>query len=264
MSEENQVEEVETPQEEVEEQQEIEQVNPSEVKARQRGWVSRDEWVEQGKDESDWVSHKAFNEKGSMVSEMNRLKGELKKFDSRLKDNNEYWKLQLSAQKTELETKLDEAVDIGDKDEVKNLNAQIKQVEKAAENIDKSEAQESQLDAGDMQAENNYFASLGKGAQAYATQAAQPFIAQGLAGQALVDAVSAEVAREFPPTNPNRSKAPVTTSKSPSSKKPQKDSVSVASLGQADLSMINAMKNHGPYKGKSDSEILKILQDSKR
>lgn len=46
------------------------QSNPQEEKASSLGWVSREEWVEQGKDPDDWKPAKLFLEHGEMIGKI--------------------------------------------------------------------------------------------------------------------------------------------------------------------------------------------------
>lgn len=241
------------------EPEEIQSVDPAEAQARAKGWVSLEEWQEKGNDVNDWVGYNRFNEKGDMISSINSLKNDIKSVDKRLANNNEYWKAQLETQKSELLTKRNEAITQGDVDAVNKLDGEINSVDQQVNSLAMPEVSQE-----DMKAELAFYDSLPKGKQAFAQQVAAPLIVNGLSGQDLVNAVSAELEREFPATNPKRNNASVTDGKRTTSTKKDDDSVSLDTLSATDKAFINTMKNTGHFKGMSDSEILKTIQDSKR
>lgn len=53
------------------------QSNPHESKASELGWVSKEEWVEQGKDPDDWKPAKLFLEHGDMIGKIRSQAKEL-------------------------------------------------------------------------------------------------------------------------------------------------------------------------------------------
>lgn len=76
-------EELEVKQEEkVEAKPEVEvevQVSPVEESARGQGWVSKEEWVESGRDEAEWRPAKEFVERGEIFKTLHDVRRELKK-----------------------------------------------------------------------------------------------------------------------------------------------------------------------------------------
>lgn len=260
----NQVEDNQT------EQQESPQVSAGEAKARSKGWVSRDEWVESGKDENDWVNFKHFNEKGELIAQARESRRMKEEFDQRISANNDMWKAQLELQKQDLIKQRDEAIDLADKDAVKELDSKIAAVDKQASTLEEPEEPEAlapgQPTPEDIQAENTYFSTLdGRAKQAFAQQLATQFVGMGLSGQSLVDAIDVEMKKEFPNVNPNRQKASMTDTKSRSTgNNSDKPAYSVDSLTAEDKRMLQALKNTNPkYQKMKDSEILKIFNDSK-
>lgn len=247
--------------EETTETAEIPQVDPAEAKARSKGWVGLEEWTEQGKDPNDWAPYKFFNEKGDMISQIQSLKRQNKDFDSRLSQNNEYWKVQLDIQKQSLLSQRNEAIEDADVAKVTALDKQIGDIDKQQASLSTPTAP--QIDPADVAAEEAYFATLTtRSKQVFAQTVAAPLIQQGLSGQDLIDAVDAEMQKEFPKTNPRRSAAPVTDSKPRQSK--SNDDYSVDSLSKEDRQILSMMKSYPSFKGKSDAEILKTFKDSKK
>lgn len=246
----------------VEQVQETPEVSPAEAKARAKGWVGLEEWQEQGKDANDWVPYKFFNEKGEMIGQIQQLKKQTKEFDNRLSDNNAYWKTQLEIQKTDLLQQRNEAIENADVSTVNKLDKQINAIDEQQGKLE--DQAQPQIDPADLAVENEYFTSLAsKPKQLYAADVAAQYVAQGLTGQSLVDAVDAMVKKEFPPQNPRRNAAPVTDS-TKSKSRSNDDDLSLDSLSKDDKMILNSLKNVPRWKGKSDAEILKAIKDSKK
>lgn len=75
------VKEAEEPAPEIEETIEA---NPTEDKAREQGWVSKDEWVDSGKSADEWRSAKEFVDRGELFQSIHTTKRELKQTQSQL------------------------------------------------------------------------------------------------------------------------------------------------------------------------------------
>lgn len=58
--------------------------NPVEMQAREQGWVSKEEWVESGRDESDWRPAKEFIDRGELYRSIHSTKRELKQTQAAL------------------------------------------------------------------------------------------------------------------------------------------------------------------------------------
>ncbi len=82
MSEELEVKVEET--KEVEQTVEEVQISPVETTARDQGWVSKEEWVEQGRDESEWRPAKEFVDRGELYKSIHSTKRELKQTQAAL------------------------------------------------------------------------------------------------------------------------------------------------------------------------------------
>lgn len=67
-----------------EEKQEEVQLSPTEVTAREQGWVSEEEWVAEGKDASEWRSAKEFVDRGELYRSIHSTKRELKQTQAAL------------------------------------------------------------------------------------------------------------------------------------------------------------------------------------
>src|SRR3990167_5906236 len=80
--------EAEVPSETPETPQETEtpEVDPAETLARSGGWVSKDEWTEQGKDPALWRDAPIFNERGEFMRKISNLSKQVKSQASAMKD----------------------------------------------------------------------------------------------------------------------------------------------------------------------------------
>ena len=265
-----QEEQVEQVEQQVEEQVEAQVEEPvavsaEEAKARSKGWVGRDEWVESGKNADDWVSFNHFNEKGEMISNLMNLQKQVKNFDQRITDNNEYWKTQIEIQRNDLMGKRDEAIDLADKEQVKAIDKQIEALNKQEQSIVSEPEVKNEVSEADLAVENEYFQTLDTRAKkATAQQIAAELLPKGLSGKSLVDAIEREMRLEFPVINHNREKAPVTDTKTPKAKAKQ-DEITPDKLTSADKTILNAMRRTNKnFANKTDSEMLKIMRDARK
>lgn len=91
-----------------------------------KGYMTREAWIEAGKDPEKWVSPEVFKERGERI----KMKQELtREFESRLKNLSLLHEVQLKNVREELMAKRDAAIESADKDEVKRLDKQIKEVD---------------------------------------------------------------------------------------------------------------------------------------
>ena len=101
-----------------------------EEKPAPRGYMSKEAWVEAGKDPEDWVSPEVFKERGERI----KMKVEMQRdFDNRLKNMKLFQQKQLELQRQELLSKRDDAIDTADKDTVKRLDKELKELDQYEE-----------------------------------------------------------------------------------------------------------------------------------
>lgn len=60
------------------------ELSPIEQTAREQGWVSKEEWIAEGKDESAWRSAREFNDRGELYKSIHSTKRELKQTQAAL------------------------------------------------------------------------------------------------------------------------------------------------------------------------------------
>lgn len=91
-----------------------------------RGYMSKEAWIEAGRDPEEWVSPEVFKERGERI----KMKMEMQRdFENRLKNISIFHQKQLSLQREELLSKRDDAIDIADKETVKKLDKQLKELD---------------------------------------------------------------------------------------------------------------------------------------
>lgn len=118
-----------------------------EEKARGNGWVSKDEWIESGKAEEDWVSAKVFNDRGNMIGQIRGLKGQLDEVRKVVSDlsnhNSALHKSILEGKQKELEAARRTAIEEGDAEAATSLDEPIAELKEAAK---QAEAQSSDVE----------------------------------------------------------------------------------------------------------------------
>lgn len=104
-------------------EQEVEQ---KEEKPAPRGYMSKEAWIEAGRDPDDWVSPEVFKERGERI----KMKLELQKdFENRIKNLNLLHQKQLEIQREDLLRQRDDAIDTADKAAVRSLDKKLKELD---------------------------------------------------------------------------------------------------------------------------------------
>lgn len=213
------------------------EVNEEEVKASQRGWTSKAEWVAQGKDPDEWVSAKHFNEKGTLISKAREFEALQKTFKADVDNVKKYVQAQaqlqiqqLQKQNADLLEAKRQAVQYGDWDGVQkaeqaltsnainqmNLQQQIQAPQQQGPSEDEL-AVEAQFERDNpwINVKDPTSPEYGKAVFAqnlYAQLLATP----NMTVNQRLEYLQGEIAQKFPskaPVNPNRDKPAMTDSK---------------------------------------------------
>jgi hypothetical protein len=210
--------------------------NPDEDKARQKGWVSKSEWVSQGKDPDDWVSAKHFNEKGELISKARQGEALQRNYERDLENVKKYMQAsaqmqiqRLQAENAALMEQKKQAIQYGDFEGVQKAENAMLQNVMAQQQLQQQTTQPAQ---GPSEAELAVEAQFERENQWINTQDptdpnfAKAAFARNLYSHLLntpgldvnqrLERLQAEIAQKFPapkPVNPNRDKAPVTDAK---------------------------------------------------
>jgi hypothetical protein len=98
------------------------------------GYMTKDAWVEAGKDPDEWVSPEVFKERTQRIKETSRLKREMaekeREFENRIKNHSLLAKAQLQREIEKLQAARDEAIDLSDRDGVRMADKKIKELDK--------------------------------------------------------------------------------------------------------------------------------------
>jgi len=129
-----------------------EQVSPAETKAREDGWKPESEW--EGEDSAkpqEFVSAEIFNERGVWIKrhkdQQKRIDDIETKFNTRMDNANKLHKQQLDMQKSELERKRDEAIDLADKETANKFQGEIDKINAQPEEEASAQPGQAQLNA---------------------------------------------------------------------------------------------------------------------
>jgi len=99
-----------------------------------RGYMSKEAWIESGKDPEKWVSEDEFKATGERIKLANKIRQEIRgDFENQLKNVNLLHQIQLKNQREELLSRRDDAIDVADKASVKALDKQIKELDDLAD-----------------------------------------------------------------------------------------------------------------------------------
>jgi len=247
-----------------EEQQNEAQLSPDQERAIGDGWTDKEEWENRGNDPDDWVSAKKFNERGNMIGQIKSLQSrsdrQQQDFDRRLNSLNKLHDAQQKQTISDLEGKRTQAVQDADVDEVNRIQGQIDEVRSSAD-------PESDQDAGGKPAamvdweKNNAWINERSPKASYAKDSWNHYISQGLTDTSeILAAVDADVAKAFPPRNPNRDNAPMQETNRSRPGKRQERGLQWSDLTRDEVSMYNGMRN--AFKDKDD--FLQAVTDSRK
>lgn len=103
------------------EEQEIQEEKPA-----PRGYMTKEAWIEAGRDPEEWVSPEVFKERGERI----KMKQEMQRdFDNRLRNLKLLHDKNLEIQREEILAKRDLAIDTADKDAVKKYDKKLKELD---------------------------------------------------------------------------------------------------------------------------------------
>lgn len=115
--------------------------DPEVTEAKSRGWTTKQEWIDAGRNPDDWVNAKHFNEKGRLISQARKLETLERTFDSRIQNVKVLYDAQLRTLKNEneqLQQQKIQAIDFGDREAVKRIDNQL--LENAIEQVSVQQA----------------------------------------------------------------------------------------------------------------------------
>lgn len=133
------------PEEETTEADEPEEEKEEPEKPLPKGFMTKEAWVESGKDPDEWVSPEVFRERSQRIKETTELKRRIREkeedFDNRLKNLNALTQAQLKRQREELLTRRDDLIDVADREGVRKIDKELKDLDGHADLLNEKEEQ---------------------------------------------------------------------------------------------------------------------------
>ena len=91
--------------------------------------ISKDDWVASGRDPAKWVSPELFAETTRRINETSKLRQENQRIHARLTNVAFLQQQQISRLKADLESRRDDAIDVGDRTAVKSFDRQLRDLD---------------------------------------------------------------------------------------------------------------------------------------
>lgn len=198
-------------QEQEQEQDEAPKLSEAEERASNDGWMPKEDWVAKGRDVDDWTSAKSFNKNGELMGAIteNRKKMEAQErdFNDRLASTKKLHDMQSKTMIAEFESKRNNAIEAGDVDGAVKAMDSINELN-AANVPDASPVNTSSNDNQlilDFNRDNSWIDD-GSPKAAYAHARFNKYHQGGQTVEDSIAAVKNDLKREYPETNPNRSR----------------------------------------------------------
>ena len=231
-------------------------VSPDIEKATKDGWRPKTEW---SGDPDDWVSAKKFNERGEMMGAIKNGRRKIddmqKEFDDRLAQNNKLHEIQRKTLIADLESKRDNAIDMADRTTANAAQNQINELNNVKIESAKPAAPEGQSLLDDFNANNPWIFEESPKAS-YAKDQFGKYSRSGNIAEAIAR-TKADIAREFPDINPNRSAPNTTESRASRPGRKQEVKLTWNQLTSDEKKFYDA----GDW---SQTEYLKVVSDARK
>lgn len=209
--------------------------DPEVTEAKSRGWTTKQEWIDAGKNPDDWVNAKHFNEKGRLISKARQFETLERTFDNRIKGVKVLYDAQLNQLKKENEQLVQQklqAIDYGDREAVQRIDKQLMDNAVSQANVQQAAAavetpqvpsQEDLVKEAAWERENQWINTQDPAAPEFGKAVFTRNLYQQLLQQyptstaderiAFVNQVLAQKFPQAPKTNPNRDKPAMTDTK---------------------------------------------------
>lgn len=205
-----------------------------------KGYQTKEQWEESGNDPADYVTEEVFNARGDLIRQSkrqqrrideleNRLNSQSQDYEGRLENQARLSAIGLDSQRTDLQAKLEEAIDLGDRDKALSIQGNIDKlnpvIDSLKEPTPKPAATPQGKDPAITEWEDNNPWIMGETPKAAYTHAIYAKFKREMAGTtgvvdypALLKQVDADLAKEFPETNPRRNAPRTAEAGSPAGK----------------------------------------------
>ncbi len=240
---------------EIEEKEKEVIVNPHEDKAREGGWKPKEDW--QGEPD-EWRSAEVFNERGEWIekhkAQAKRMDEMENKFSSRLDNQRKMMDAQAETQKNDLIRKRNDAIDDADRETANKFQDEIDNIKPIDEPVSTGGNQAEVLNNWNT---SNPWILQNNPKAAYGKQQFAAYQGQGMSAQQSIEAMEADVNREFPNVNSQRLNAPLQEGGTPPGGKPKPRKLTMGDLNSDELKYYRSM----PGAWKNDADFLQTVQD---
>lgn len=191
-----------------------ENVNAEEQHEDPKGHISKEAWIEKGRDADEWRSPEVFAERGRSIKVEQGLRTELSNlkndFAQQISGLNTLHKVQLNSKILELTAKRDAAIDEADTPAANAFQNELDQTKKASEYAETVPAQQDKDPAiVAWESDNPWSADYKSPKTAYAQSRWNEYrVRPGITVDQALSLVDVDVAREFPVVNSRRKNAP--------------------------------------------------------
>lgn len=237
-------------------------VSAAEDKARTDGWIPEKEWTgDENERPEEFLTAEMFNARGEFIG---RIKAQNKRisdmenqFNTRMDNANKIHQQQMEVQKSDLERKRDDAIDLADREAA---NGYQKDIDKLNEQPALAPAPASNEQATLDEWNTNNAWILGNDPKAaYAKQQFATYRAQGIDTGAAITNMEKDVKRAFPALNNERDRQAIPEKGSKPGKKRAAKKLSMADLTNDELKYFRAM----PGAWESEAAYLQAVQDTR-
>lgn len=229
--------------------------------ARKGGWRPESEWdSDDPKKPESFSSAEVFNARGEFIGRLKaqdkRLSEMESQFNTRLDNSNKLHKAQMEAQKADLVSKRDAAIDLADRESANKIQGQIDNLDIP---VEAAPANNQQASLDSWNAANPWVFQAGPKA-AYAQAQLNQYLGSGQDINAAIANMESDINREFPAINNNRNNEPIPEggSRAGGGKKTGR-SLTMADLTREEQNIYRNM----PGTWDSEAAFLKAVQDSR-
>lgn len=229
--------------------------------ARAGGWKPESEWDEDDAQKpKQFVSAELFNERGIWIerhkAQQKQIDGMQSSFNTRMDNANKLHQQQMEVQRTDLERKRDEAIDLADRETANGYQKDIDKLNQQPAEQGTINNDQTILDEWNT---NNAWILGSDPKAAYAKQQYATYCAQGMSPRAAITNMENDVNRSFPVLNLERDKQAISEPGTKPGKKRAGKKLAMSDLTGDELKYYRAM----PSAWASEAEYLQAVQDTR-
>jgi len=236
-------------------------MSASEEKARADGWMPEKEWDGEENDKPpEFLTAEMFNARGEFIGRLKaqdkRLKEMETSFNTRMSNANQLHQQQLEVQKTELERRRDDAIDLADRKAANGFQKDLDKLNSQPVTTTTTNKEQTILDEWN---DANPWILGNDPKAAYAKQQFTTYQSQGISASTAITNMLNDVNRAFPAVNNERDRQAIPEGGSKPGKKRASRKLSMTDLTSDELKYYRAM----PDAWESDAAYLQAVQDTR-